>query len=156
MTIKSRSFLNIDVMNPISDMLPFTYDTLEKSTFQTVDFMEQFSTVLVRMPSEQLTAAAVMSDGCSFQRKAMCWRNPNSPQFQFPDFAKILFVPCICYHAQNAMILHMVPYLFEFGPVVRSNILSRTQVDIVVHCAEGVPYRKLCSDYRLCNQETFS
>jgi hypothetical protein len=36
-TFKSRSLLHIDVMNPISDMLSFTYDFMEKSTFQTVD-----------------------------------------------------------------------------------------------------------------------
>jgi hypothetical protein len=39
-TIKSRSFLSIDVVNPISDTLPFTYDFLDKRMFQTVDFVE--------------------------------------------------------------------------------------------------------------------
>jgi hypothetical protein len=31
----------------------------------------------------------------------------------------------------------MVSYLFEFQPAVRNNILSRIQVDILVHRAEG-------------------
>jgi hypothetical protein len=103
-TIKSRSFLNIDVVNPISDTLPFTYDFLDKSTFQTADFVEQFSTVLVRMRSENLNVAGVTSDGCSFQCKALHWRDPNSLQSLFPDFATILFAPCICHRVQNAMV----------------------------------------------------
>jgi hypothetical protein len=102
-TTKSQSFLNIDVVNPISDTLSFTYDFLDKIKFHTADFMEQFSTVLVCMLSENLTVATVMPDGCSFQRKPLCWRDPNSLQSLFPDFTKILFVPCICHRVWNGV-----------------------------------------------------
>jgi hypothetical protein len=75
--------------------------------FQTVDFVEQFSIVLVAMLSKQLSVAAVTSDGYSFQRKPLHWRDPNSLKFQFPDFAKMLFAPGIYHRVQNAtMTLH--------------------------------------------------
>jgi hypothetical protein len=57
---------------------------------------------------------------------------------------------------QLTTVLRMTSYLFKFQPAVRNNILSRIQVDILVHRAEAATYRKLCSDYRMCNQETFS
>jgi hypothetical protein len=56
---------------------------------------------------------------------------------------------------QPTTFLGTAPYLFEFHPAVRNDILSRIQVDILVHRAEDVTYRKLCSDYRMCNQEAF-
>jgi hypothetical protein len=34
-TIKYRKFLNIDIVNPISDTLPFTYDFFQDNTFDT-------------------------------------------------------------------------------------------------------------------------
>jgi hypothetical protein len=43
---------------------------------------------------------------------------------------------------QPTTVLRMVPYLFEFQPAVRNNILSRIQVDVLVHRAEGATDRK--------------
>jgi hypothetical protein len=56
------------------------------------------------MLSENLTVAAVTSDGYSFQCKALRWSDPNSLQSLFPEFTRILFVPCICHRVQNAMV----------------------------------------------------
>jgi hypothetical protein len=57
---------------------------------------------------------------------------------------------------QPTTVLGMVSYLFEFQLAIRNNILSRIQVYILVHRAEGATYRKLCSDYRIRNQEALS
>jgi hypothetical protein len=54
---------------------------------------------------------------------------------------------------QPTMVLRMAPDLFEPHLSVSINILSRIQMDILVHRAEGATYRKLCSDYPMCNQE---
>jgi hypothetical protein len=57
---------------------------------------------------------------------------------------------------QLTTVLCMASCLFEFQPAVRNNILSRIQVDIFVHHAEGATYRKLCRDYCMCSQEALS
>jgi hypothetical protein len=65
-TIKGRKFLNVDIVNPISDTLPFTYDFFQDNTFDTVSFWDGFSEVLVRMQTDGLNISGVTSDGCSF------------------------------------------------------------------------------------------
>jgi hypothetical protein len=57
---------------------------------------------------------------------------------------------------QPSTVLRIAPYLFKFQPVVRNNILSRIQVDILAHRAEGATCRKFSSDYRMCNQVALS
>jgi hypothetical protein len=61
-TIKCKHLLNIDVFNPISNILPFTYDCLEKNTFRTIDFIDHFAPVPTRMSSEYLKVTGVISD----------------------------------------------------------------------------------------------
>jgi hypothetical protein len=126
-TIKCKQFLNIDVVNPTSDALPFTSDFLEKSTFRTVDFVEHFGSVLTRMSSDNLIVTGVTSDGCAFQRKALTWRDPDSLQNRFPIFSKVLFVPCVCHRIHNAII-----QLFKTDPIYRQLISQARDAAIIL------------------------
>jgi hypothetical protein len=103
-TIKSRKFLNIDVVNPISDTLPFTYDFFQNNSFDTVTFVDKFCELLACMESERLCPSGVTSDGCAFQVKALSWRDDHSVQARGEQFSKLLFAPCICHRLQNAII----------------------------------------------------
>jgi hypothetical protein len=38
--IKYRTFLNVDIANPISDTLPFAYNFFQDNTFDTVSFVD--------------------------------------------------------------------------------------------------------------------
>jgi hypothetical protein len=80
MTIKCRKLLNIDIVNPISDTLPFIYDFFQDNTFETVSFVDGFAEFLVLMQTDGLNVSGVTSDGCSFQVKALNWRDPESIQ----------------------------------------------------------------------------
>jgi hypothetical protein len=42
MMIKSWKFLNIDIVNQISDTLPFTYDFFQDNVLDTADFVDGF------------------------------------------------------------------------------------------------------------------
>jgi hypothetical protein len=103
-TIKSRKFLNIDIVNSTSDTLPFTYNFFEDNSFDTNTFVDKFCDLLIQMKGEGLHVAGVTSDGCAFQVKALSWRDEQSIQARDDHFSKILFVPCICHRLQNAMI----------------------------------------------------
>jgi hypothetical protein len=76
LTIKCRKFLKVDIVNPISDTLPFTCDFFLDSTSDTVSFMDGFAEVLMCMQTDGLNVSGVTSDGCSFQVKALNWRDP--------------------------------------------------------------------------------
>jgi hypothetical protein len=57
---------------------------------------------------------------------------------------------------QPTTVPRMAPDLFEFQSAIRNSILSRIQVSILAHRAEDATCHKLCSDYRICNQEALS
>jgi hypothetical protein len=102
--IKCRKFLNLDIVNPISDTLPFTYDFFQDNTFDTVSFADGFAEFSVHIQTDGLNISRVTSDGCSFQVKALNWRDPESIQARGEQFSKLLFIPCICHRLQNAII----------------------------------------------------
>ena len=66
-TIHSRKFLNFDVTNPISSIVPFTYDFLDQSTMTTNEFVVALADMLHRMEADGLRVAGITSDGCRFQ-----------------------------------------------------------------------------------------
>jgi hypothetical protein len=103
-TIKSRSFLNVDLVNPISETHPFTYDFFQGVSFETPTFVDAFVELLTRILSEGLTVTGVTSDGCAFQKKALCWRDPASIQAREAEYSRLIFVPCVCHRLQNSMV----------------------------------------------------
>jgi hypothetical protein len=44
-TIKSRKFLNVDIVNPVSNTLPSTYDFLENTSFTATQFGDLLASV---------------------------------------------------------------------------------------------------------------
>jgi hypothetical protein len=102
-TVGSRHFLNIDIVRPFSKILPFTYDLLAENSFRTAEFVDQFADLLQRISRDGLHVAGVTSDGCSFQKKALSWRDSQSIQFRSEAFGQIVFVPCICHRIQNSL-----------------------------------------------------
>jgi hypothetical protein len=103
-TIRSRKFLNVDVVNPVSSTLPFTYDFLENTTFTAIQFGDLLANILNKMQDENLRVAGVTADACPFQRKALSWYNSESLQQRHAEFRKLLFIPCICHRLQNSMV----------------------------------------------------
>jgi hypothetical protein len=101
--IQTRKFLNVDVVHPVSKTCPFTYDFLTTGDLDTFHFVCLFRDMLRRMKQQGLCVGGVTSDGCSFQKKALHWKDPESIQFNNPEFSKLLFVPCICHRVQNSM-----------------------------------------------------
>jgi hypothetical protein len=48
-SIKSRKFLNIDIVNPISKVAPFTYDFFEENSFDTDRFVDKLYELFVHI-----------------------------------------------------------------------------------------------------------
>jgi hypothetical protein len=63
-TIKCQKFLNVDIVNAVSDTLPFTYDFFQDNTLGTVRFVDGFAEFLVHMQTNGLSVSGVTSDGC--------------------------------------------------------------------------------------------
>jgi hypothetical protein len=79
-TMESRKFLNIDIVNPISETLPFTYDFLQENSFDTTTFVDECCLLFARVQTEGLNISGVTSDGCAFQAKAFPWKDFQSVQ----------------------------------------------------------------------------
>jgi hypothetical protein len=102
-TIHSRHFLNVDIVHPVSQTAPFTFDFLEQSSYRTHEFVDQFAEILYKIAEAGLRPAGVTSDGCSFQKKGLTWRDEESLQARFPDFRSLILVPCVCHRIQNSL-----------------------------------------------------
>jgi hypothetical protein len=102
-TVNSRHFLNIDVVHPFARIPPFTFDFLSENTFTTQVFTEQFVCILRAISESHLTVGGVVSDGCTFQKKALNWRDHESLQAQHPAYERIIFIPCICHLVQTSL-----------------------------------------------------
>jgi hypothetical protein len=103
-TIKSRNFLNINVVNGISDSLPDSSDFDQRNSFTTPILVDIFVEILTQMPSEGVICAGMRSDGWAFQKKSLSWCDPESIQSRGVELSKLLLVPCSCHRLQNSMV----------------------------------------------------
>jgi hypothetical protein len=70
-TVKCRQFLNLDVLHPPSDTLPFTFSFLDHTTMSKTVFVNALAEQLTMMASDGLIAGGVISDRCRFQVAAL-------------------------------------------------------------------------------------
>jgi hypothetical protein len=127
-TINSRHFLNVDVVHPYAPITPFTFDFLSENSFTTPLFVDEFAQVLRRIRESDLTVAGVTSDGCSFQKKALNWRDGQSIQARHEDFRRLIFVPCVCHLVHNSLkflYLHNEQYHERIDEIRQAAVILR-------------------------------
>jgi hypothetical protein len=55
------------------------------------------------MLRHKLSVVGVTSDGCTFQKKRLTWRDRESIQANYEEFKQIVLVPCISHRLQNGL-----------------------------------------------------
>jgi hypothetical protein len=111
MTIHCCKFFSFDVTNPISSLVPFTYDFLDQSAMTGNDFAVALVDMLQRMEADGLHVAGIKSDGFRFRMTGLLWRDLASIQANYPEYSKLILVPCVCPRLQNS-----VKELFNSNP----------------------------------------
>jgi hypothetical protein len=87
--------------------MSFTDEFLDQSSMTTKVFVEAISKIPTRLSNDSIFFPDITPDDALYQVKGLTWNNQSSLQERLPDFARLIFVPCVC-HMINRAIVHIL------------------------------------------------